>query len=99
MDPRAGIHAALERKGFDGTPSNGWRPEEKLSFGQALHAYTAAAAEAAGAGERRGRLALGYDADLVVWEVDPAAERDDGEAFRRGHALLTVVDGEVVMQR
>jgi predicted amidohydrolase YtcJ len=98
MDPRAGIHAALERKGFDGTPSNGWRPEEKLSFGQALYAYTAAPAAAAGAGERRGRLAPGYDADLVVWEVDPAAERDDGEAFRRGHALLTVVDGEVVMQ-
>jgi predicted amidohydrolase YtcJ len=98
LDPRAGIHAALERKGFNGAPANGWRPEEKIGFSEALGGYTVGAAHAAGLGHRRGALAPGFDADLVAWAVDPAAERDDGEAFRQGHAVLTIVDGEAVMR-
>jgi hypothetical protein len=34
----------------------------------------------------------------VAWAVDPAAERGDGEAFRQGHAVLTIVGGETVMR-
>ena len=98
LDPRAGIHAALERKGFNGAPTNGWRPEEKIGFSEAVAGYTVGAAHAAGVGHRRGALAPGYDADLVAWAVDPGAERGDGEAFRRGHAALTVVGGETVMR-
>jgi hypothetical protein len=37
------------------------------------------------------------DADLVAWAVDPAIDRDSGDAFRAGHAVLTVVAGEAVM--
>jgi predicted amidohydrolase YtcJ len=99
IDPRIGIHAALERKGFDGAPEKGWRAEEKIDFIEALHAYTVAAAHAAGVEHRRGRLAPGQDADLVAWAVDPAAQWQNGEAFRQGHAQLTVVGGAVVMQR
>jgi predicted amidohydrolase YtcJ len=98
LDPREGIYAALERKAIDGTPAPGWRAEEKLSFTEVLRAYTAAAAHAAGSGTRRGVLAPGYDADLVAWSVDPAAEHGDGKAFRDGRAVLTVVGGEVVMR-
>jgi len=98
LDPRAGIHAALERKGSNGAPANGWRPEEKIGFSEAVAGYTVGAAHAAGVGHRRGVLAPGFDADLVAWAVDPAAERGDGEAFRRGHAVLTVVGGETVMR-
>ena len=49
------------------------------------------AAHAAGAAHRRGDLAPGYDADLVAWSVDRAVERDDGDAFRQGQAMLTIV--------
>jgi predicted amidohydrolase YtcJ len=98
LDPREGIYAALERRGLDGAPGKGWRPEEKLSFADALGGYTVAAAYAAGAGNRRGMLAPGFDADLVAWSVDPAAERGDGAAFRQGRAVLTVVGGAVVMR-
>jgi predicted amidohydrolase YtcJ len=98
IDPREGIYAALERRGFDGAPADGWRANEKIRFTEALTAYTVAAAQAAGAGEHRGKLAPGFDADLVAWSVDPAVERDDGEAFRHGRAVLTVVGGTVVMQ-
>lgn len=98
LDPRAGIHAALERKGFNGAPANGWRPEEKIGFSEAIAGYTAGAAHAAGVGHRRGVLAPGFDADLVAWAVDPSVERGDGEAFLRGHAALTIVGGEVMMR-
>ena len=98
LDPRVGIHAALERKGFNGAPANGWRPEEKIAFSEAIAGYTIGAAHAAGVGHRQGMLGAGFDADLVAWAVDPAAERGDGEAFLRGHAALTIVGGDVVMQ-
>jgi predicted amidohydrolase YtcJ len=98
LDPRAGIHAALERKGFKGAPAGGWRLEEKIGFPEAIAGYTVGAGRAAGVGHRRGVLAPGFDADLVAWAVDPAAERGDGEAFRQGHAVLTIVGGETVMR-
>jgi predicted amidohydrolase YtcJ len=99
IDPREGVFAAMERKGGDGSPAGGWRPEERLEFTDVVRAYTAEAAFAAGTGGRRGALAPGYDADLVAWEVDPEVEHGAGDAFRSGHAALTVVDGRAVMQR
>lgn len=98
LDPRVGIHAALERKGFNGAPAGGWRPEEKIGFSEAIAGYTAGAAHAAGVEHRRGVLAPGFDADLVAWAVDAAAVEGDGEAFLRGHAALTIVGGEVMMR-
>jgi predicted amidohydrolase YtcJ len=99
IDPREGVYAALERKGFDGTPGRGWRPEEKIGFEDVVRGYTAAAAHASGTAGRLGRLAPGAEADLVAWSVDPAAERGDGDAFRSGRAVLTVVGGRAVMHR
>jgi predicted amidohydrolase YtcJ len=99
IDPREGVFAAMERRAQDGTPAGGWHPEEKLEFLEVVRAYTAGAAQAGGAGHRRGVLAPGFDADLVAWEVDAAAERGDGDAFRAGRAVLTVVGGRAVMRR
>jgi predicted amidohydrolase YtcJ len=99
IDPREGVFAALERRADDGTPPGGWRPEEKLGFEDTVRAYTAEAAVAGGVAARRGTLEPGKDADFVAWEVDPAIDHSDGYAFRSGRAALTVVGGEVVMQR
>jgi predicted amidohydrolase YtcJ len=99
IDPREGVYAALERRASDGTPGSGWRPEEKLRFAEVVRAYTMAPALASGTARRLGRLAPGTEADLVAWAVDPAVERDDGQAFRAGRAVLTVVGGRAVMHR
>jgi predicted amidohydrolase YtcJ len=96
LDPREGVYAAMERKSSDGAPSRGWRPEEKLGFTEVLAAYTVGPAEASGYAGSRGRLAPGFDADLVAWRVDPAVYANDGDAFRAATVLLTVVDGRVV---
>lgn len=99
LDPREGLYAALERRSAAGAPPGGWRAEERLSFAEAVHAYTAAAAHAGGVGHRTGTLAPGHDADLVAWAFDPAVERGEGEAVRAGAVRLTVVGGEVVLRR
>ena len=99
IDPRDGVYAALERKGFDGAHRSGWRPEEKIGFEDVVRGYTTAAARASGTSRRLGTLVRGAEADLVAWAVDPAVERGDGEAFRAGRAVLTVVGGRAVMHR
>jgi predicted amidohydrolase YtcJ len=99
LDPREGMFAALERQAADGSPRGGWRPEEKLGFEEALRGYTIGAAAAAGVAHCRGMLAPGQDADLVVWDADPAVERGDGTAFRAARAVLTVIGGSVVMRQ
>jgi predicted amidohydrolase YtcJ len=99
IDPREGMFAAIDRATGAGLPRGGWREEERLTFAEALRAYTIAGAEAAGASARRGTLGIGMDADLVAWSCDPVVERDQGSAFRAGRAELTVVGGEVVMRR
>ena len=96
MDPRPAVRAAMDRIAGDGSYARGWYPEERLTFGETIRAFTLGNAIAAGIAGRRGRLAPGYDADLVAWEVDPAVEAGEGRAFAAGRVLLTVVGGEVV---
>ena len=99
IDPRVGVYAAMERKGSGGAPAAGWRAEEKIGLEDVVRGYTTAAARASGTSRRLGTLRRGADADLVAWAVDPAVERGDGDAFRSGRAVLTVVGGRVVMHR
>ncbi|HEU4763159.1 MAG TPA: amidohydrolase [Gemmatimonadales bacterium] len=93
-DPREGIFAALDRTSADGSVT-GWRAAERIGFDDAVRAYARTPALAAGA-VRRGALAPGMAADLVAWDVDPAAEAGSGAAFRGARVRLTVVNGAVV---
>jgi predicted amidohydrolase YtcJ len=98
LDPREGLFSAMARRTETG-PAGGWRPEEALAFEDALRPYTTGAAHAAGWLAGTGTLAPGQPADLVAWAFEHAAERGVADAVRAGHARLTVVAGEVVMQR
>ena len=68
LDPLAGLHAAVNRSDDGRAP---WRPEQALSPLEALEAFTAGPAFAAGWQGRVGRLAPGLAADLVVLDDDP----------------------------
>jgi predicted amidohydrolase YtcJ len=99
LDPRRGVEAAMTRLPRDGGFSGGWYPEERIGFEDAVRAYTAGNAVAAGRGDRQGRIGPGFDADLVAWQVDQAVDSGDPDAFANAQVRLTVVDGEVVYRR
>jgi hypothetical protein len=96
LDPREGVFAAMERRTPTGE-GGAWYPEERLSFAEAVRGYTIGNAVAGGIARRSGALGVGMDADLVAWAVDPAIDHESGDAFRSGHAALTVIAGEAVM--
>lgn len=90
-DPREGLRAAITRKIPSGEP---WMPEQRLTREEALRAFTAGAAFAEFAEERRGCIREGFDADLTVFGANlmtlPADE------LPRAPIAATVVQGRVV---
>ncbi len=95
-NPFHGIHAAVTRQREGGVPPGGWRPSERVTLDEAMHAHTVGAHEAVGRTDV-GRLAPGQLADLVcldrdLWSVDPAGLRDT-------QVLQTMIGSEVVFNR
>ena len=71
-NPFLGLAAAVSRRRLDAdTTSVGWHTEECLTLEQAFRAYTMGPAYAAGLEESLGKLAPGYDADLIVLKENP----------------------------
>jgi predicted amidohydrolase YtcJ len=97
MDPLVGVFAAVTRQ----SPLGGavWSPEQRLSVGEALEAYTSTAAWAGFAEHHRGAIEPGREADLVVLSRDIVAEADAPHALLEAQVLLTIVGGRVVYAR
>jgi predicted amidohydrolase YtcJ len=94
LDPVLGIYAAVTRRTLDGKHPNGWVPEEKITVEEALRAYTAGDAYGVFAEKTRGRLAPGYQADLVLLDHDLTAIPP--EQIERVKVRTTIVGGKVV---
>ncbi len=94
LDPMLGLYAAVTRQSPDGTPADGWFPEERVSLVQAVEAYTAGSAYAEFMDVRKGRLKPGYLADLVVLSrnIFTVAPREILET----RPVLTIVGGRIV---
>jgi predicted amidohydrolase YtcJ len=70
-NPFPGLSAAIYRQDITGQPPGGWYPSERLTFEQALRAYTRGAAYAGFAEDRLGALDPGQWADFVFVDRDP----------------------------
>jgi hypothetical protein len=71
-NPFWGLHAAVTRQRQDGSPGpQGWYPEQRLTFSEALEGFTTGPAYAAGMEDRLGKLAAGFLADMLVLDVNP----------------------------
>jgi predicted amidohydrolase YtcJ len=92
-NPLLGVHAAVTRQ-RNGEPSEGWYPEQRLSVAEAIWAYTAGSAAAAGLVHEHGTIAPGKLADLVVLSADPYAIPPPELADAR--VAMTIFDGQVV---
>jgi predicted amidohydrolase YtcJ len=92
--PLIEFYAAVARKDLQGFSNADWHPEETLSRAEALKLFTVSAAYARFAEADLGTLTVGKRADLSAFSVDlmtaPVAD------IPKGHAVLTVVDGQVV---
>jgi predicted amidohydrolase YtcJ len=93
-NPFLGIHTAVTRKRRDGTPTDGWHPEQCLSVEEAIRGFTTGAAYAAGMDEQLGVLAEGYLADLLVLNADPYKCQPD--ELMEIRPLATMVAGDWV---
>lgn len=70
MDPRVGLNIAVSRTSTEGEPEGGWLPEQKLSVADVVNAYTSGAAYASFDEQRKGTIAPGMLADLIVLSGD-----------------------------
>ncbi len=93
-DPFPGLMAAVSRQDLKGEPPGGWRAHEKLTLGQALHAFTRGAAHAGFAEKVMGAIEPGYWADFIVVDRDPTAVTP--QSLGRTMVLETWVGGERV---
>jgi hypothetical protein len=97
IDPILGLDAAVTRRTFDGANPDGWVPEERVTFLNAMHAYTLAGAYAGFKENLLGSIAVGKLADLVVFSVDLSTI--PSEDIVDAVVDMTVVEGEVMYQR
>ena len=97
LDPRLGLYAAVTRERPEGGPPGGYGPGERLPLADALDLYTRGPAYAEFAETRKGTLAPGMLADVVVFERDlfklPPRE------ILTTPVDLTIAGGRVVFER
>jgi predicted amidohydrolase YtcJ len=93
-DPVITLFSLLTRKAADGTPANGWFPEQRVSTDAALQAMTAAPAFAAFQEDRLGAIAPGRYADFTALSADPREIPRD--RLRDLTVQMTVVGGAIV---
>lgn len=95
FDPFPNIYAAVTRCDDEGTPT-GVNPEECITMGQTLKAYTASAA-AVYSREDIGVLAQDKLADIIV--LDRNLLTVPAEEIQKTSVVLTVMDGKVVFEK
>jgi hypothetical protein len=97
IDPRVGLNMAVNRTTPEGTPEGGWYPNERVPLPVAIEAYTSGAAYASFDEQRKGRLAPGMLADLVVLSKDVFAAPPN--KLMDAAVDVTIFDGKVVYDR
>jgi predicted amidohydrolase YtcJ len=96
-NPFPGLSAAISRQDLEGQPPGGWIPSERLTFAQALDAFTRGAAYAGFAEQKIGALEPGKWADFII--VDRDVSNVDPQALARTQVLQTWVAGKKVWER
>ena len=95
FNPFLGIHAAVTRRRTDGSPHpEGWYPEQRLTLTEAVYGFTMGAAYASYEETRKGSLAPGKLADLIVLDRDIFSI--EPMEIAETQVLATMIDGQFV---
>lgn len=97
LNPLRGLYAAVAREFEDGGPEGGWQPQEKISIEEAIRAYTLGSAYAEREERRKGTLAPGKFADLIV--LSRNITRGSPREILETEVLLTLVGGKIVYEK
>ena len=96
-DPLIEFYAAVGRRDLQGFQGPDWRPSEAVDRATALKMFTLWPAYASFREGELGTIEVGKRADFTAFDIDlmtaPIAD------IPRGHAVLTVVDGQVVYRK
>jgi predicted amidohydrolase YtcJ len=96
-NPFPGLSAAISRQDMSGQPPGGWIPAQRLTLGEALHAFTGGAAYAGFAEQKIGTLEPGKWADFIIIDRNPT--KVDAQSLARTEVLETWVAGKKVWSR
>ncbi len=96
LNPWQGIQTAVTRQTFDGKPSSGFVPSQRLTVAQAVDGYTLGAAYAGRREKTEGSIEPGKFADIIIldrniFEIDP---HNIGET----KVVITIVGGKIVYE-
>jgi predicted amidohydrolase YtcJ len=97
LDPMEAIHSAVTRTTVDGLPEGGWGIAQRVTVKRAVNALTSVPAFASFDEGRKGTLASGMLADLVVLSDDILDMPDDQLAHTT--VDVTIFDGKIVYRR
>lgn len=96
-DPLIEFYAAVARRDLDGVQGPDWRPQEAVDRATALKMFTLWPAYASFRESELGTIEIGKRADFTAFDIDLMTVPE--AVIPHGHAVLTVVDGEVVYRR
>ncbi|MGB8524917.1 MAG: amidohydrolase family protein [Candidatus Acidiferrales bacterium] len=97
INPLRGIYACVSRQLTDGTPDRGWQPQERLRARDCFLAYTVGSAYAQFEEQRKGTIAPGMLADIVVYPRD--LNQTKASAILTLPVVMTIVGGKIVYQQ
>jgi predicted amidohydrolase YtcJ len=97
INPLRGIYACVTRQLTDGMPKRGWQPQERLRAKDCFRAYTVGSAFAQFEEQRKGTIAPGMLADIVVYPKD-LNETKPSEILTIS-VVMTIVGGKIVYQQ
>ncbi len=95
LNPLRGIYACVTRELPQGSAS--WKPQEKLPMKDCLRAYTAGSAYAEFEEKRKGTIAPGMLADLVVYEAN--LNQIPARDLLTTKVKITIVGGRIVYEQ
>ncbi len=94
IDPMRNLYACITRELPEGGPKGGWEPQEKISIEDCIRDYTVGSAYAQFEEHRKGQIASGKLADIVV--LSDNVTRIPPPAILKTRATITIVGGRVV---